>query len=217
MPRNKYPEETREKILDAALRTFQEKGYEESTILDIVANMDGLTRGAFYHHFKSKEEVFTIICERIFENNNPFVKAATEKNLTGMEKLRKALKINMVTQQSDFELVNSAADELYKSPLFFKWLVEFNASVSHKYIEPIIKEGIADGSIKNQDPRLLAELFTVMFSFWISPIMFQGDEEYLEKKSRAVFTILDDFGLTLYDEEVGELGLTWIEENKAKK
>ena len=217
MPRNKYPEETREKILDAALRTFQEKGYEESTILDIVANMDGLTRGAFYHHFKSKEEVFTIICERIFENNNPFVKAATEKNLTGMEKLRKALKINMATQQSDFELVNSAADELYKSPLFFKWLVEFNASVSHKYIEPIIKEGIADGSIKNQDPRLLAELFTVMFSFWISPIMFQGDEEYLEKKSRAVFTILDDFGLTLYDEEVGELGLTWIEENKAKE
>jgi len=217
LPRNKYPEETREKILDAALRTFQEKGYEESTILDIVANMDGLTRGAFYHHFKSKEEVFTIICERIFENNNPFVKAATEKNLTGMEKLRKALKINMATQQSDFELVNSAADELYKSPLFFKWLVEFNASVSHKYIEPIIKEGIADGSIKNQDPRLLAELFTVMFSFWISPIMFQGDEEYLEKKSRAVFTILDDFGLTLYDEEVGELGLTWIEENKAKE
>ena len=30
-----------------------EKGYEETTVLDIISEMGGLTRGAFYHHFKS--------------------------------------------------------------------------------------------------------------------------------------------------------------------
>jgi len=130
-----------------------------------------------------------------------------------MEKLRKAMKLNMSTQQTDFEVLNSAGDELFKSPLFFKWIVDFNASLSHKYVEPIIKEGIADGSIQEQDPRILAELFTVMFSFWISPVIFSGDAEYIEKKSVAAFTILESFGLTLYDEEVEELGKTWIEEN----
>jgi len=214
MPRNKYPEETREKIIEAGLKTFQEKGYEAATILDIVANTAGLTRGAFYHHFKSKEEVFTVVCERIFESSNPFEKACAEKNLSGLEKLKKALKINMATQQTDLGIINSAADELYKSPLFFMWLVEFNASLSRNYIEPIIREGLADGSIKEQDPRILAELFTVFFSFWVSPIIFTGDEDYIDKKSVMAFTILESLGLSLYDEEVEELGQTWIDNNK---
>ena len=36
MPRNKYPEETVQKILDASLKLFLEKGYEETTVLDII-------------------------------------------------------------------------------------------------------------------------------------------------------------------------------------
>ena len=52
VPRNKYPEETVQKILDASLKLFLEKGYEETTVLDIISEMGGLTRGAFYHHFK---------------------------------------------------------------------------------------------------------------------------------------------------------------------
>ena len=55
MPRNKYPEETVQKILDVSLRLLLEKGYEETTVLDIVNDLGGLTRGAFYHHFNSKE------------------------------------------------------------------------------------------------------------------------------------------------------------------
>ena len=54
MPRNKYPEETVQKILDASLKLFLEKGYEETTVLDIISEMGGLTRGAFYHHFKGR-------------------------------------------------------------------------------------------------------------------------------------------------------------------
>ena len=48
MPRNKYPEETVQKILDVSMKLFLEKGYEETTILDIVGELGGLTRGAFY-------------------------------------------------------------------------------------------------------------------------------------------------------------------------
>ena len=56
MARNKYPEVTVEKILDAAQRLFLEKGYENTTIQDIVGELGGLTKGAVYHHFKSKED-----------------------------------------------------------------------------------------------------------------------------------------------------------------
>ena len=57
MARNKYPEVTEERILEAAQRLFLEKGYDNTTIQDIVDQLGGLTKGAVYHHFKSKEEI----------------------------------------------------------------------------------------------------------------------------------------------------------------
>ena len=55
MARNKYPEVTVEKILEVSQRLFMEKGYDNTTIQDIVNELGGLTKGDMYHHFKSKE------------------------------------------------------------------------------------------------------------------------------------------------------------------
>lgn len=82
MPRNKYPEETVQKILDASLKLFLEKGYEQTTVLDIVDNLGGLTRGAFYHHFKSKEEVLDALSEQLYHKMDPFEKVKQEHGLT---------------------------------------------------------------------------------------------------------------------------------------
>ena len=50
-------EQTRQKILKAALDLFTEKGYERATFED-VADRIGLTKGAVYWHFKSKPDLF---------------------------------------------------------------------------------------------------------------------------------------------------------------
>ena len=63
MARNKSPEVTAEKILEVSKRLFLEKGYDDTTTQDIVNNLGGLTKGAVYHHFKSKEESKSIINE----------------------------------------------------------------------------------------------------------------------------------------------------------
>ena len=55
MARNKYPEETKKKILEVARELFYIKGYDNTTIQDIVDNLGGLTKGVIYHHFKSKQ------------------------------------------------------------------------------------------------------------------------------------------------------------------
>ena len=49
-------EVTEERILDVAQRLFLEKGYENTTIQDIVNELGGLTKGAVYHHFKSQKK-----------------------------------------------------------------------------------------------------------------------------------------------------------------
>ena len=56
MGRNKYPEQTVEKIIITAARLFSEKGYEQTSIQDILDALK-LSKGGLYHHFKSKEEI----------------------------------------------------------------------------------------------------------------------------------------------------------------
>ncbi|RUM28058.1 MAG: TetR/AcrR family transcriptional regulator [Aquifex sp.] len=48
--------DTKEKILEAALRLFSKKGFRETTIKDIAKEV-GITEGAIYRHFNSKDEI----------------------------------------------------------------------------------------------------------------------------------------------------------------
>lgn len=68
MARNKYPEVTVEKILEVAERIFLEKGYDDTTIQNIIDGLGGLTKGAVYHHFKSKEEILDALVYWMINN-----------------------------------------------------------------------------------------------------------------------------------------------------
>ncbi|MCI9216276.1 TetR/AcrR family transcriptional regulator [Lachnospiraceae bacterium 42-17] len=58
--RGPYKKKTKEKIMNAAWELFQEHGYEDTTISEIIEK-SGTSRSAFYHHFHGKEELlFTI-------------------------------------------------------------------------------------------------------------------------------------------------------------
>ena len=75
-----------ERILQAAERLFLEKGYDNTTIQDIVDALGDLTKGAVYHHFKSKEDIMEAVGDRMFVRNNPFAEAAARKDLNGVGK-----------------------------------------------------------------------------------------------------------------------------------
>ena len=64
MARNKYPEETVKLILDTATKMFSEKGYDNTSLQDII-NATKLSKGAIYHHFGSKEEILQAVFRRI--------------------------------------------------------------------------------------------------------------------------------------------------------
>ncbi|WP_370616874.1 TetR/AcrR family transcriptional regulator [Mumia sp. Pv 4-285] len=61
--REQYSEETREALLTTATRIFVERGYV-GTALSEVASAAQVTRGAVYHHFKDKQDLYRAVLER---------------------------------------------------------------------------------------------------------------------------------------------------------
>jgi len=206
IPRNKNPQDTRDKILDAAAKVFIEKGYEAATILDIVAEMAGLTRGAFYHHFKSKEEVFSALSDKIFEERNVFEMASKQEGLNGFQKLQLAIKLNLQDFDDEYRPLRMAGVAILNSPHFLAEHLFSNAAACKKYIQPLIEEGVADGSMQVANPRLAAELLVLLFSVWIPPIIYVGDDAYMEEKADMAIALLEHIGLKIFDEEFEKIG-----------
>ena len=119
MGRNKYPEETVAKILDAALELFCAQGYEGTSIQDIVDRLDGMTKGAVYHHFKSKEEIFNAAFDRamtpIVEHRRSMLGVG---NMTGAQKLKRLYAPESVVPQIElWARMRPAADPVKSSRL----------------------------------------------------------------------------------------------------
>lgn len=62
MPHQQRSEETRARLLAAALQTFSQVGYEAASVEEVCAAA-GVSKGAFYHHFPSKQAVFIELLE----------------------------------------------------------------------------------------------------------------------------------------------------------
>ncbi|MBQ9950759.1 MAG: TetR/AcrR family transcriptional regulator [Clostridia bacterium] len=58
----------RDSILETAERLFFEKGYDQTSIQDILDELS-LSKGGFYHHFQSKEAILSEICEKRVTNS----------------------------------------------------------------------------------------------------------------------------------------------------
>lgn len=202
MARNKYPEITVEKILEVSERLFLEKGYDNTTIQDIVDELDGLTKGAVYHHFKSKAEIIDALENKIFRNNNPFEAVKKRTDLNGLEKIRLAIQLNQ-SDQNQVEL-SMQFIPLLKNPHIFAKMVESNRRMLCPYWLELIEEGQKDGSIQTQYAKELSE-FLVLIDMWFIPSVFPGDSEEIQTRYRFVGEVLEKMGLPIYNREMAAL------------
>ncbi len=80
-------EARRTQILDAAVRCFARRGYYETTIEDLVAET-GLSRGALYVYYPSKEAIYLAISDRWQCDMNAAIQERLLPDLTPSEILR---------------------------------------------------------------------------------------------------------------------------------
>ena len=77
LARHAQKEQTRALLVDAALRVFAERGYEEATVEDIAAAA-GYSKGAYYFHFASKEDIFLELLDRWIDEQTGHLRAFEE-------------------------------------------------------------------------------------------------------------------------------------------
>lgn len=203
MARNKYPEVTEERILDVAQRLFLEKGYENTTIQDIVDGLGGMTKGAVYHHFKSKEDIMGAVGDRMFFQNNPFEAVKKRQDLNGLEKLREAVRLNQADQ--DRETMTAQSLSIYKSPRLLVEMIDSNRRVLTPYFQELIEEGNRDGSIHTAYAKEIAELLPLLTSLWLLPSVFPGTKEETRRKFDFLAEMLEKMGVPLFDDSIRQL------------
>lgn len=202
MARNKYPEVTVDKILEVSERLFLEKGYDNTTIQNIVDELGGLTKGAVYHHFKSKEEIMDALGTKMFSNNNPFEAVKKRSDLNGLQKMKLAIILNQ-SDEKQVELSKQAIP-LLKNPHVLARMLETNRQVLCPHWLELIEEGISDGSIHTEYAKELSE-FLVLIDLLFIPSIFPGNYEEIQRRYLFVSKILDSMGLPLYDNEIADL------------
>lgn len=204
MARNRHPEETVNLILDVAFRLFMEKGYEHTSIQDIINHLGGLSKGAIYHHFKSKDDILVAVTERMTAESNQMLAAIRDRcDLSGKEKLKTIFResISRPVQNDIF----TVAPDFHNNPkLLFGLLHDTIDNAAPNYILPIIRQGISDGSIQTDYPEQLAELILLAANVWMNPMIFDSTEDESYRKFMVFRQMLQGFGLDIVDSEILE-------------
>ena len=196
MARNRNPHETRKKILEVSKDLFLKKGFDNTSIQDVINGLGGLTKGVIYHHFESKQEIL----QSIIKENNQEILNYNWRGDTGLEKIQNSL----MDAFSNFEqqrLVYSASIKL-RSP---RLLGEQYLSLFSDFLPEIrerVYEGVKDESIKTEYPEELADLIVLTLNIWIGFQISVYSVEELKRKMKFIKLSFDGLGVHLISDEM---------------
>lgn len=160
-----YKQKRKKEILDSALDCFAEKGFQIATIDDIVKH-SGISKGAIYNYFKSKEEIYLELMREQTEMSNARLIEKLRELKTAREKLNYLFEIyialdpyeedrrKIIIVHLEFTLYSSRSEEINKI------LKERGRKFFIQLITEIMEEGQRQGEFrKDIEPEVIANMF----------------------------------------------------------
>ncbi len=206
MPRHDPDQKTKQYILETAMRLFSEKGLENVNVEDVVKEV-GVTRGAFYHYFKSREELISSVMYKSFNDNNPFTLAHKQEGLNALEKLRFVFKLDLCPRLDMSDSLRTEMQKLAGNPVVFKNETLFQANVVAPYVEKLLLEGNEDGSISVKYPKQVSQIISLLIALWLSSFSFQVPYKEFADKVSFLEQLGEVLGVPFMDKEMKELFL----------
>lgn len=193
----------REKIIHTAYKLFAQKGFEKTTVNDIIHEA-GASKGGFYHHFESKDAVMEAITLNLTDevisryheirDANP-TSAIDEFNNVFM--FVNQAKTDRVAKWNEFNAIYSFS----KSHIFIRKMAErFEKSTAELY-KSIIDRGVEEGVFNTNHPNHLAGMWTreILRLYSLMPHIIIPDGTV----SKEEFISLLDYSETLINRELG--------------
>ena len=184
----KEPEERKSEILTEAEKLFAAKGYEKTSVNDILLAVN-IAKGTFYYHFKSKEEVLDALIEMRIKTG---VTQAEKIIASPLPPVQKILAIIMAQKpqdktQKDF---NSVLHEKDNSKMHEKSIVQ---SVIHlsPYLAKVIKEGIEAGIFFTLYPLESVEIVLTSAMILFDDDFFKWSKKEKKIKIKAFLTVIE--------------------------
>lgn len=150
-------EETRTKIIEAAIRLFSSRGYTAASVDDICTEA-GISKGAFYHHFESKQALFLALLDGWLKIIDNAIEASKDKT---------APETFMQMTEAFPYMFGTAGEGL---PIFLEFWLQasrdkkiWEAGIApyrryHKHFTSLIKKGVDEGSFVDVDPELASRM-----------------------------------------------------------
>ena len=150
-------EETRMKIMDSAIKLFSRRGFNAASVDDICEEA-GISKGAFYHHFESKQALFLALLDSWLQTIDNAIEASKDKT---------APETFMQMTEAFPYIFETAGEGL---PMFLEFWLQasrdkkiWEASIApyrryHKYFTSLIKKGVKEGSFIEVDPQLASRM-----------------------------------------------------------
>lgn len=145
MPRKKPT--TKAKIVKAAWNLFYKKGYDQTTIEDII-NASKTSKGSFYHYFKGKDALLSTLSD-LFDAKYEELYDIVDPAMPAYDKL-------LLLNKELFQMIQTSVDRKLLAYLYSSQLVTKDKRtlldkkrVYFRWITEIIEDALANGDFKN--------------------------------------------------------------------
>ncbi|WP_027186914.1 TetR/AcrR family transcriptional regulator [Desulfovibrio cuneatus] len=174
-------------FLDTAESLFASKGYNKTTINDIIEAVN-VAKGTFYHYFKSKEEVMDAIVDRLINKEIASAKAiADNASLTAHEKMYRLI-TGEGRDTSHKDKMVAESHQVNNAEMHQKSMVASVLRLSPIMTE-IVQQGVREGTFKTEQPQEKVEFLLAASEFLLDETIFPWQPEELLEKAKA-FSII---------------------------
>jgi TetR/AcrR family transcriptional regulator len=173
---------TEQKILDAAKQVFMENGLEKSKMQDI-ANKAGISRTALNYYFRTKDNLFTVLIDKLFETIIPAIEGLVMNDMPFVEKAKSIIDIyDAQLRQNDF-IPRFVFVEIQRNPKPIHDFIKKNKKIQAylSMMTTTLKKEMETGSIRTEP---IEEFVTTFFSlifvpYLVSPLLneFMNNDE----------------------------------------
>lgn len=153
-------EETKRKIMNVSEILFSEKGFDKTSVRDICEKAE-ISKGAFFHHFPTKEELFLEILEKYLfslDEEMEKIEKNTKNTLLAMDKMIEILDKIFLTSKGKFTIFLEFLRKASKNEEIMKRLREKFKKYGD-YVVNLIEKGKKQSKIKEDiDSIFLSQL-----------------------------------------------------------